>query len=142
LEVHLILPPNPSGFGGFLVSLTIFEDNIVKTGLTLIELAEELTAQQESKRDFHAPTSSLSMQIDGRFQLDTNSGKEQMPATDYAHAQMASRLSIPKPYYDRMRSESPALLSTNINHWLAKKQGETSLIRTLRGQVRAFRAIR
>jgi hypothetical protein len=110
----------------------------MKTGLTIVELAQELTAQQESKRDFHAPTSSLSMQIDGRFQLDTNSGKEQMPATDYAHAQMASRLSIPKPYYDRMRAQSPDLLSTNINHWLGQKQGETSLIRTLRGQVRAF----
>jgi hypothetical protein len=110
----------------------------VKTGLTLVQLAEELTAQQESKRDFHAPTSSLSMQIDGRFQLDTNSGKEQMPATDYAHAQMASRLSIPKPYYDRMRAQSPALLSTNLNHWLGQKQGETALIRTLRGQIRAF----
>ncbi len=110
----------------------------MKSGLTLVELAQELTAQQESKRDFHAPTSSLSMQIDGRFQLDTNSGKEQMPATDYAHAQMASRLSIPKPYYDRMRAQSPDLLAANVNHWIAGKQGETSLVRTLRGQMRAF----
>lgn len=61
-----------------------------------------------------------------------------MPATPYAHAQMASRLSIPKPYYDRMRCESPGLLSANVNHWLGAKQQETSLIRTLRGQMRAF----
>jgi Domain of unknown function (DUF932) len=110
----------------------------MKAGITLVELAQELTAQQESKRDFHAPTSSLSMQIDGRFQLDTNSGGEEMPATPYAHAQVASRLSIPKPYYDRMLAHSPALLSTNVNHWMREKQGETSLVRTLRGQIRAF----
>jgi Domain of unknown function (DUF932) len=110
----------------------------MKTGLTLAQLAEELTAQQASKRDFHAPTSSLSMLENGRFQLDTNDGKEEMPATPYAHAQMASRLSIPKPYYDRMLSHSPNLLSENVNYWLGEKRGETSLIRTLHGQMRAF----
>jgi Domain of unknown function (DUF932) len=110
----------------------------MKSGLTLIQLAEELTAQQETKRDFHAPTASLSMLGNGNFHLETNNGSEEMPATDYAHAQMASRIQVPKPYYDRMRRESPALLSTNINHWLGQKQGETSLIRTLRGQMRAF----
>jgi hypothetical protein len=110
----------------------------MKTGLTLVELAQELTAQQESKRDFHAPTASLSMLDSGKFHLETSNGSEEMPATAYAHAQMASRLSIPKPYYDRMLAHSPTLLSKNINHWLGEKQGETSLIRTLRGQMRAF----
>jgi hypothetical protein len=133
------VPPNLYRFGGFLISTTnLFEDNIMKTGLTLVQLAEELTAQQESKRDFHAPTSSLSMLGNGDFHLETNNGSEIMPATDFAHAQMASRLQVAKPYYDRMRREAPALLSTNVNHWLGKKQGETSLIRTLRGQMRAF----
>ncbi|WP_245894373.1 hypothetical protein [Chamaesiphon polymorphus] len=110
----------------------------MKTGLTLVELAQELTAQQETKRDFHAPTSSLSMLGNGNFHLETSNGSEEMPATDYAHAQIASRLQVPKPYYDRMRSVSPELLSTNVNYWLGKKQGETSLIRTLRHQMRAF----
>jgi hypothetical protein len=77
----------------------------MKTGLTLVQLAQELTAQQESKRDFHAPTSSLSMLGNGTFHLETNNGNgtEEMPAMPYAHAQMASRLSIPKPYYDRSK---------------------------------------
>ena len=74
----------------------------MKTGLTLVQLAQELTAQQESKRDFHAPTSSLSMLGNGTFHLEIN-GTEEVPATPYAHAQMASRLSIPKPYYDRSK---------------------------------------
>ena len=74
----------------------------MKTGLTLVQLAQELTAQQESKRDFPAPTSSLSMLGNGTF-LETNNGTEEMPATPYAHVQMASRLSIPKSYYDRSK---------------------------------------
>jgi hypothetical protein len=91
----------------------------MKTGRTLVELAQELLDQQETKRDFHAPTASLSMLRDSNFHLATNNGGEIMPATDYAHAQMASRIQVPKLYYDRMRRES-------------------SLIRTLRGQMRAF----
>jgi Domain of unknown function (DUF932) len=134
-----ILAAGSSRFGGFLIStINLFEDTIVKSGLTLVQLAEELTAQQETKRDFHAPTPSLTMLDNGNFHLETNNGSEIMPATDYAHAQMASRIQVPKPYYDRMRRESPNLLSTNVNHWLGEKQGETSLIRTLRGQIRAL----
>ena len=110
----------------------------MKTGRTLVELAQELIAQQESKRDFHASTKSLTMVPSGEFQLDVNTGTEMMPATSYAHAQMASKLSIPKVYYDRMLKDSPFLLANNVNHWLEKRQEETSLIRTLRGQMRAF----
>jgi hypothetical protein len=64
----------------------------MKSGISIVELAQELLAQQESKRDFHAPTSSLSMLGNGNFHLETNNGSEEMPATDYAHAQMASRI--------------------------------------------------
>ena len=110
----------------------------MKTGRTLVELAQELIAQQESKRDFHASIKSLTMVPSGEFQLDVNTGTEMMPATSYAHAQMASKLSIPKVYYDRMLKDSPFLLANNVNHWLEKRQEETSLIRTLRGQMRAF----
>jgi Domain of unknown function (DUF932) len=62
---------------------------------------------------------------------------EVMPATGYAHAQMASKLNIPKNYYDRMMAHSPQLLSENVNHWLGDRD-ETALVRTLRGQMRAF----
>jgi Domain of unknown function (DUF932) len=110
----------------------------MKTGRTIVELAQELLEQQETKRDFHANTKNLTMVPSGEFQLDTNNGIEIMPATGYAHAQMASKLSIPKVYYDRMMKHSPNLLADNVNHWLDKRQEETSLIRILRGQMRAF----
>jgi Domain of unknown function (DUF932) len=110
----------------------------MKTGRTIVELAQELLDQQETKRDFHASTKSLTMVPSGKFQLETTSGLELMPATGYAHAQMASKLSIPKGYYDRMMGQSPHLLAENVNHWLGERQDETGLIRTLRGQMRAF----
>jgi Domain of unknown function (DUF932) len=109
----------------------------MKTGRTIVELAQELLSQQETKRDFHANPKSLSMIPSGQFQLETNSGLEIMPATPYAHGQMASKLNIPKNYYDRMMAHSPQLLSENVNHWLGDRD-ETALVRTLRGQMRAF----
>jgi Domain of unknown function (DUF932) len=109
----------------------------MKTGRTIVELAQELLAQQETKRDFHAHTKNLTMVPSGEFQLETSSGVEVMPATGYAHAQMASKLNIPKNYYDRMMAHSPQLLSENVNHWLGDRD-ETALVRTLRGQMRAF----
>jgi Domain of unknown function (DUF932) len=110
----------------------------MKTGRTIVELAQELLDQQQSKRDFHAQTKSLTMVPSGEFQLDTTAGMEIMPATAHAHGQMASKLNIPKVYYDRMKSQSPHLLADNVNHWLEQRPAETGLIRTLRGQMRAF----
>ena len=108
----------------------------MKTGRTIVELAQELLEQQESKRDFHARTKTLNMLPTGQFRLETTSEEIIMPATGYAHGQMASKLSIPKNYYDRMLNNSPQLLAENVNHWL-NKSDDTSLIRCLRGQLRA-----
>ena len=109
---------------------------IMKTGRTILELAQELLDQQESKRDFHAQTKSLNMLPSGEFRLETKDSELVMPATRYAHGQMASKLSIPKVYYDRMLNNSPQLLADNVNHWLGGSD-DTSLIRSLRGQMRA-----
>jgi Domain of unknown function (DUF932) len=108
----------------------------MKTGRTILELAQELLDQQESKRDFHAQTKSLNMLPSGQFRLETKDAEVIMPATGYAHGQMASKLSIPKVYYDRMLNNSPQLLADNVNHWLGGSD-DTSLVRSLRGQMRA-----
>jgi len=57
--------------------------------------------------------------------------------TDLAHGQVAAELGIYKPYYDRMRTEAPALCATNVNHWL-HAQPKKRLVRTLDGAVRSF----
>jgi hypothetical protein len=108
----------------------------MKTGRTIAELAQELLDQQASKRDFHVKTSSLNMLPSGQFRLETKDEEVLMPANGHAHGQMASKLNIPKVYYDRMLKNSPQLLSENINHWLGQSE-DTSLIRGLRGQMRA-----
>ncbi len=108
----------------------------MKTGCTIVELAQELLKQQETKRDFHARTKTLSMLPTGRFRLETTDEEIIVPATGYAHGQIASKFNIPKGYYDRVMSDSPALLAENVNHWMGKSE-DTSLIRLLRGQMRA-----
>jgi Domain of unknown function (DUF932) len=108
----------------------------MKTGRTILELAQELLDQQESKRDFHAQTKSLNMLPSGEFRLETKDNEVIMPATGYAHGQMATKLSIPKVYYDRMLKNSPQLLADNVNHWLGGSE-DTSLVRSLRGRMRA-----
>jgi hypothetical protein len=106
----------------------------MKTGKTLTELAQEIERRREAKRDFVVPTTSLRM-MDGHNNLQF--GTNIVGVTDLAHAQIASHLSIPKPYYDRMRKEQPALLADNVNTWFAE-QPATRMVRTLDGKARAF----
>jgi hypothetical protein len=108
----------------------------MKTGCTLEELARELLDRQEHKRDFHARTKTLNMLPTAQFRLETKDEEIFMPATAHAHAQMASKLNLPKVYYDRMLRQCPDLLAQNVNHWLNRSE-DTSLIRVLRGQMRA-----
>jgi Domain of unknown function (DUF932) len=108
----------------------------MKTGCTLEELARELLDRQEHKRDFHARTKTLNMLPTAQFCLETKDEEILMPATAHAHAQMASKLNLPKVYYDRMLRQCPDLLAQNINYWLVRSE-DTSLIRLLRGEMRA-----
>ena len=56
--------------------------------------------------------------------------------TDLARRQLAERLKIPFPYFERMRAEQPDLLDRNVNTWL-RTDPERRMLRTLDGQVRA-----
>lgn len=113
----------------------------MKTGRTLIELAEELQRQLETKRDFVSDTRSLGMiPADKAVQLRMLHSNEQ--TTDHAirplaHRQIGERVKIPATYYDRCLQEDPELLAYNVNRWFSR-QPEQRMIRTLDGQVRAF----
>lgn len=116
----------------------------MKTGLTLNQLAAELTRQQESKRDYIAPQGKVTAEVvDYGFEgksLDVaisgfNGGAA--PLTNYAHGQLAGHLGIPKAYYDRMRAEQTVLLADNINTWLRADPENKRMLRTLDGKVRA-----
>jgi len=109
---------------------------------SLEELAKEIQRQSDAKRDFVGSTGDMRINVrlnthgEGH-QMRMNVGEESFPIQDHAHAQIGSRLNIPKKYYDRMRDQAPNLLADNVNHWFHKTQ-EKRLVRTLDGNVRAF----
>ncbi len=68
--------------------------------------------------------------------VDSKHGDGEYGVTDLARRQLADKLKIPVTYFERMRTEQPALLDRNVNTWLAQ-DGERRMIRTLDGKVRA-----
>ena len=113
----------------------------MKTAKTLSELAQEIERQSKVKKDFVAPTNMINLLPDGRLALGNEHGQEGeaqfFNVNKNCHSQIASRLKIPKQYYDRMLVDSPELLSENVNHWFSNKP-EQRMIRTLDGTARAF----
>lgn len=115
----------------------------MKTGKTLIELAQELERQQNSKRDFVVDTRKLEMQSDMNGSDLVIHGNPSdvtelaLNVREHAHNQISSRLKIPAVYYNRLRKEYPTLLDMNVNS-LFREQHETRLVRTLDGKARAF----
>jgi len=57
-------------------------------------------------------------------------------ATSWAHSQIAAKTVIPIKYYDRMRTEAPALWAQSINRWMP--QGKNRLARMIGDQLTAF----
>jgi len=122
----------------------------MKTGKTITELAQQLTDQQESKRDFMAEASEIRFvdkaqdyghstedwKGDNQIAID---GLDDLTfeVSDNCHRQVASRLNIPWKYYDRMSRETPELLRENVNHWL-EDSSDRRMVRTLDGTARAF----
>lgn len=107
----------------------------MKAGTTIQALATEVQRQLESKRDFIAPTPSMTLTPDvaalnlgavGTFDL-----------TPFAHAQVAESLAVPKPFYDRLKTFHPDLLAETVNT-LFKREPKGRMVRTLDGKARAF----
>jgi len=118
----------------------------MKNGRTLGQLATEIERQATAKKDYIAPCAKMQLQVmerdNAKFPvlalLDGNGGKR-FGMKDIAHEQLASRLEIPRTYYDRMRAEAPGLLAGNVNHWLGQTVNEKAMmVRTLDAEVRAI----
>ena len=126
----------------------------MKAGRTLQELAIELHRQVNAKRDFIVNTKDMYMEDCGECFIlsklietqpnalgfdEPDEVHECVPLkmTNLFHRQLGTALDIPTKYYDKMRTESPALLSWNVDWWL-KLKDETHMIRTLDKKARAF----
>jgi len=120
-------------------------ENKMKTGKTLQQLAIELNRQAKTKKDFLIDTPALRIIPENeRLNIDINFGEkdgltkiERLNINDIAHRQIGTHLGIPAKYYDKMRSEYPELLATNINSWFERTPSRR-MLRTLDGTARAF----
>lgn len=129
----------------------------MKTGMSLEQLAREITRRASEKKDLMAPVSKLEMVVRERpvdrgnsyeesiFVPElavTNGHIETYEPNKLAHGQIAEWAGIPAKYYQRMQDEEPRLLAGNVNTWLQKAarsgKRDRRMVRTLDGKVRAF----
>ena len=112
----------------------------MKSGRSLVNLAQELERQLATKRDLVVPSSLLQCRTDEggdlKMIVDARDGDGEYGITNLARRQLAEKLKIPFTYFERMRTEQPGLLDRNVNTWL-QTDSERRMIRTLDGQVRA-----
>lgn len=111
----------------------------MKEGLSLQEMAAEITRQSQQKADYLVDTRLLQMEPFGNnvyLQLEGNE-IEPLEINQIAHRQLGAHLKIPVDYYDRMLSQYPDLLAQNVNTWL-QREPSTRMVRTLGGTARAF----
>lgn len=107
----------------------------MKTGKTLVELAQELERQNEAKKDYVADSSAVTMAEDAKtVEID---GVGHFGITQHAENQLAARLDIPVSYYKRLKADHPDLLAKNVNE-LNKREPQRGMIRTLDGKIRAL----
>lgn len=111
----------------------------MRNGRTLVALAQELERQQTTKKDLVLHPTLMRHQTSDQGQthlvVDHPQGGD-FVVTELARRQLAAKLNIPFPYFERMRSEQPALLDSNVNTWLQCDDGN-KMLRTLDGQARA-----
>uniref|UniRef100_UPI003522D733 DUF932 domain-containing protein n=1 Tax=Enterocloster clostridioformis TaxID=1531 RepID=UPI003522D733 len=111
----------------------------MKEGLSLQEMAAEITRQSQQKADYLVDTRLLQMEPFGNnvyLQLEGNE-IEPLEINQITHRQLGAHLKIPVDYYDRMLSQYPDLLAQNVNTWL-QREPSTRMVRTLGGTARAF----
>jgi hypothetical protein len=105
----------------------------MRTGITLSQLAAKIESEQAAKRDFIVPSSAMHMSPTAELEID---GEGSFPIRPIAHDQIGGRLGIPSKYYDRMLSERPDLLATNVNAWLSSSD-DRRMVRILHDDARA-----
>jgi Domain of unknown function (DUF932) len=111
----------------------------MKSGRSLVSLAQELERQLATKKDMLVPSSRMCYRTENgesRVSIEGGDGVMEYGTTELAQRQLADKLRIPFAYFQRMREEKPELLDRNVNTWLAHED-ERRMIRTLDGNVRA-----
>lgn len=108
-----------------------------KIGKDLQSLAAEIERQAKTKKDYVASTAIVEVTPEPNGLTIDLHDKGAFTVGDIAHGQIAEFTKIPKPYYDRMRTNAPELLATNVAAWF-KRDPKPRLWRTLDGKNRAM----
>lgn len=114
----------------------------MKEGLTLEEMAAEITRQSKLKEDYLVDTRNLQLEPYGSdiylhmYGNDTEP-MEPLQINQIAHRQLGTHLKIPAAYYDRMLTTYPELLAQNVNSWFQREPSKR-MLRTMGGTARAF----
>lgn len=112
----------------------------MKNGRSITNLAAELERQIATKQDLVVPSSLLQCNTDPdkgfQMVIDAQQVGGVYRVTELARRQLADKLKIPFAYFERMRTEQPALLDRNVNTWLAAET-DRRMIRILDSRVRA-----
>jgi hypothetical protein len=114
----------------------------MKNGKSLKELAQEVTRQQSTKRDFLIPANRITTFVhENHLELgfpisDNESELFTAPLTNNGHIQLGQLCDIPKKYYDKLLTH-PELLKNNVEHWL-QKNTDKRMVRSLDGNIRAI----
>ena len=115
----------------------------MKAGLTLNEMAAEITRQHAMKADYLVDTRRMQMEPAGSqlflnlLDENGNMAVEPLEVNQIAHRQIGTGLNIPAAFYDRMLESHPDLLAHNVNT-LFQRESSTRMLRTLGGTARAF----
>ena len=100
----------------------------MKQGRSIQEVLQELTRQQDTKKDYVAPARQIVLREDGST-LEIGD-LEPLGTSHLFHRQIASALGIPAKYYDLMKEQQPSLLATNVNTWMGARQN-SYMVRTI-----------
>jgi len=114
-------------------------NNTIK-GMSLEQMAAELTRQKNAKRDFVADTKQLTVEADSNSptNLTMKVGTvDSFPIKKHAIRQIGTQLKIPAQFVDRLTEDHPDMLAWNVNQ-LFEREPADRMIRTLDGQVRAY----
>lgn len=93
----------------------------MKSGLTIVEMAQQIERQSKLKQDYLLDTRRLQVEPFGSqlylhtFDDHDDPLVEPLDINQIAHRQIGTHLKIPAAYYDRMLSDYPELLAENVN---------------------------
>ena len=100
---------------------------IVDTINPLVPLLQKLEYHTTIKNDILVPSGHIRYNgFTGLLEI----AESEYKISEFTHSQIAGKLEIPFAYYKKMKTDFPALLESNINGWLSRKENVKYLLRT------------